>query len=103
MDNTYKILNDGFTENIKKRDRYVSLYFSNLDNLLTKEKVHTWICGHIHQNFDYITNGGTRLVGNQYGKPRDNIDDYSKEFLVKISDKKTNNIEQKFDCSKIIF
>ena len=86
MDNTYKMLqnNDYGKENIKKRDRYVSLYFSKLDNLLTKEKVHTWICGHIHQNFDYISKGGTRLIGNQYGKPRDNIDDYSKEFVVKI-------------------
>ena len=86
MDNTYKMLqnNDYGKENIKKRDRYVSLYFSKLDNLLIKEKVHTWICGHIHQNFDYISKGGTRLIGNQYGKPRDNIDDYSKEFVVKI-------------------
>ena len=54
--------------------------------LLRKDKVRTWICGHIHQNFDYITNGGTRLVGNQYGKPRDNVDDYSKEFVVKIEE-----------------
>jgi len=84
MENTHKMLSDYGKENIKKRDKYVSLYFSKLDNLLKKEKVHTWICGHIHQNFDYITSGGTRLVGNQYGKPRDNIDDYSKEFVVKI-------------------
>ena len=86
MENTHKMLSEDYgKENIKKRDRYVSLYFSKLDNLLKKEKVHTWICGHIHQNFDYITNGGTRLVGNQYGKPRDNIDDYSKEFVIKIT------------------
>lgn len=85
MENTHKMLNDYGKENIKKRDRYVSLYFSKLDNLLKKEKVHTWICGHIHQNFDYMTHGGTRLVGNQYGKPRDNIDDYNREFVVKIS------------------
>ena len=95
MDNTYKMLqnNDYGKENIKKRDRYVSLYFSKLDNLLTKEKVHTWICGHIHQNFDYISKGGTRLIGNQYGKPRDNIDDYSKEFVVKIF----NYVDKKID------
>ena len=95
MDNTYKMLysNDFGKENIKKRDRYVSLYFSKLDNLLIKEKVHTWICGHIHQNFDYISKGGTRLIGNQYGKPRDNIDDYSKEFVVKIF----NYVDKKID------
>ena len=85
MENTHMMLKDYGKENIKKRDRYVSLYFSKLDNLLHKDKVHTWICGHIHQNFDYVTNGGTRLVGNQYGKPRDNIDDYNKEFVVRIS------------------
>jgi len=85
MENTHMMLKDYGKENIKKRDRYVSLYFSKLDNLLHKDKVHTWICGHIHQNFDYVTNGGTRLVGNQYGKPKDNIDDYNKEFVVRIS------------------
>jgi UDP-2,3-diacylglucosamine pyrophosphatase LpxH len=98
MDNTHMMLKDYGKENIKKRDRYVSLYFSKLDNLLHKDKVHTWICGHIHQNFDYFTKGGTRLVGNQYGKPRDNIDDYSKEFVVKI--KNFNLI--KHDCENDI-
>ena len=88
MDNTHKILNDltNKDENFRKNDRYVSLYFSELDHLLQKDKVHTWICGHIHQNFDYITNGGTRLVGNQYGKPKDNIDDYVKDFVIKIDE-----------------
>lgn len=93
MDNTHKIILDG-KENIKKKDKFVSLYFSNLNHLLYKNKIHTWICGHIHQNFDFITNNGTRLVGNQYGKPKDNIDDYSKEFVVKIkSNLNINNIE----------
>jgi UDP-2,3-diacylglucosamine pyrophosphatase LpxH len=97
MDNTYKMLlnDDNTMENFRKKDRYVSLYFSNLDNLLRKDKVHTWICGHIHQNFDYITNGGTRLVGNQYGKPRDNVDDYSKEFVVKIEEEDDEFLQEK--------
>lgn len=76
---TYKVL-DGSN----KSDKYVSLYTSNLDNLLFSTNVHTWICGHIHKNFDFITQDGTRVVGNQLGKDKDNITDYSKEFVIQI-------------------
>ena len=76
---TYKVL-----ENTKKKDKYVSLYVSNLDNLLSSEKVNTWICGHIHKNFDFFSEMGTRVVGNQKGKQKDKIDDYSKNFIINI-------------------
>ena len=73
------------TNDCKKRDKYISLYTSNLDYLLDTNKIHTWICGHIHTNFDYLhKQDGTRIVGNQKGKPKDKIEDYSKNFLVKI-------------------
>lgn len=68
----------------KKKDKYISLYASNLDYLLTKENVHTWIAGHLHSNFDLITEGGTHLVGNQVGKPRDRITDYNKNMVINI-------------------
>lgn len=68
----------------KKNHKYVSLYASNLDYLLKKDKVHTWICGHVHRNFNYYTKEGTHLVGNQRGKPRDNIRDYRKDMIVDI-------------------
>jgi predicted phosphohydrolase len=67
-----------------KKKSFSSLYASNLNYLLTKEKVHTWICGHVHVNFDYITSEGTHLVGNQYGKPKDNIKDYNREKVIQI-------------------
>ena len=70
---------------------------------MNKNKIDTWICGHIHQNFDFVTKNGTRLVGNQYGKPKDNIDDYSKEFIVKIENKlieKTREIEKELNSGK---
>lgn len=70
--------------NKKKKDRYISLYASHLDHLLTKEQVHTWVCGHIHINFDKITEGGTRVIGNQRGKPKDNIKDYNKNFVISV-------------------
>lgn len=76
---TYKIL-----DNYKLRDRFVSLYASNLDNMLYKDKIHTWICGHIHKNFDIITDNGTRVIGNQYGKPKDKIYDYDKNLVIEI-------------------
>jgi len=76
---TYKVL-----DNFKKKDKLSSLYVTNLDELLTSDQVHTWICGHIHQNFDFITEGGTRVVGNQKGKPKDKITDYSKTFTIQI-------------------
>ena len=70
-------------DTIKKTDKYSSLYFSNLDYLLESNRVHTWICGHIHYNFD-IKIGTTRLVCNQKGKIKDKIRDYSKKFLIEI-------------------
>ena len=70
--------------NKKGNDRFRSLYFSNLDYLLKKENIHTWICGHLHTNFDIITPQGTRLVSNQRGKPKDEITNYSKNFTITI-------------------
>jgi len=68
----------------KMKDRYISLYVSSLDNLLDKQKVHTWCCGHIHKNFDIVTKGGTRVVGNQSGKPKDKITDFKKDCVIEI-------------------
>jgi len=64
--------------------RFSSLYVTNLDYLLNQNKVHTWVCGHIHKNFDFITDGGTRVVGNQKGKPKDKINDYLKDFIIEV-------------------
>ena len=48
-----------------RRGKY--LYVNHLDKLLKKNLVHTWVFGHTHINVDLITEGGTRLVSNQYG------------------------------------
>jgi len=68
----------------KSCDKYISLYASNLDYLLIRDMIHTWVCGHIHINFDLITEGGTHLVGNQKGKPKDRITDYNKSLVIKV-------------------
>jgi Icc-related predicted phosphoesterase len=68
----------------KKKDKFISLYASNLDLLLDSDKVHTWICGHIHNNFDFITDKGTRLVSNQRGKPKDKIRDFLPNKVIQV-------------------
>ena len=68
----------------KKNDKYVSLYASELDNLLTSDKIHTYVFGHTHYNKNIISKGGTRVVSNQKGKIKDNVMDYSKSFVITI-------------------
>lgn len=68
----------------KDDDPYVSLYTSNLDNWLRGDHIHSWICGHVHKNFDFYSTQGTRVVGNQYGKPRDNLTDYCQDKVVEV-------------------
>lgn len=68
----------------RKRERFKSLYASHLDHLLDNDRVHTWVCGHIHVNFDRKSNNGTRLVGNQKGKPKDRITDYEKGKVISV-------------------
>jgi hypothetical protein len=57
---------------------------SDLDYLLNFNKINTWICGHVHKNFDFISDEGTRIIGNQKGKPKDKIIDFIKNCIVKI-------------------
>jgi predicted phosphohydrolase len=66
-----------------RRDKYISLYASET-NLLYSQYVHTWICGHSHNNFDFISPGGTRVVSNQKGKSKDRIRNFSKNFVIEI-------------------
>ena len=68
----------------RKTDKYRSLYASDLDYLLSSCKVHTWVCGHVHTNFDFITEGGTRVVSNQKGKPKDKVPDFSLEKIIEV-------------------
>jgi predicted phosphohydrolase len=72
------------TSNKKLKDKYISLYASHLDHLLQDDMVHTWVSGHIHINFDFITDGGTHLVGNQRGKPKDKITDYKMNMVITV-------------------
>ena len=71
-------------EDTKKRQKFLSLYATDLDHLLDKENVHTWVCGHVHKNFDFFSEKGCRVVGNQKGKDKDQITDYRKDFVLDV-------------------
>jgi len=69
---------------VECRSERSALYYNELDHLLTKDNVDTWIFGHTHIQCDTIMPEGTRLVANQKGKPKENIEDYSKDFVVNV-------------------
>ena len=71
-------------EGSQKRTEIHSLYATDLSRLLSKENIDTWICGHVHNNFDFVTEKGTRVVGNQKGKPKDNLTDYNPKFIINL-------------------
>lgn len=75
---TKKVLYD----TTKKREKFKSLYASELDHLLDGDVVKTWMCGHVHKNFDFISEKGCRVLGNQMGKPKDKITDFKKDLVV---------------------
>ena len=77
---TYSVI----TTKKKLKDKYISLYANHLDHLLNSDMVHTWVARHIHINFDLITEGGTHLIGNQLGKPKDKITDYKKNMIINV-------------------
>uniref|UniRef100_A0A6C0EM69 Calcineurin-like phosphoesterase domain-containing protein n=1 Tax=viral metagenome TaxID=1070528 RepID=A0A6C0EM69_9ZZZZ len=81
---THHVPSYSLLKNKKATDRFKSLYASHLDHLLDSKRVHTWVCGHIHTNFDLRSKNGTRLVGNQKGKPRDKITDYDKAKVISV-------------------
>lgn len=68
----------------KKRKKYLSLYATDLEDLLREEDVKVWVCGHVHSNFDFLSPDRTRVVGNQKGKRKDKITDYSKRFVLTL-------------------
>jgi predicted phosphohydrolase len=69
---------------LPEKDTFSNLYCTNLNKLLETGAVHTWIFGHLHYNADKIMKGGTRLVGNQKGKKRDCLTDYSLTKIISM-------------------
>jgi len=65
----------------RKKDKFVSLYTNDLGNLVSDAKV--WIYGHTHFNTDRQI-GDCRVLSNQLGKKKDNIQNYEKSFVIEI-------------------
>lgn len=66
----------------RKNDKLASLYANNLDELCQTPIV-SWVCGHIHHNFD-MKIGSVRVVSNQKGKIKDGIIDYKKDYILTV-------------------
>lgn len=64
-------------------DKYITLYASEI--MFPSKSIDTWICGHTHYNFDYVNEAGTRLISNQHGKPKDDVQDYKKNCVITIN------------------
>jgi predicted phosphohydrolase len=67
----------------RRKDKYRSLYVTNLDYMISKENMAVWVSGHIHFNSDIMKNG-TRLVSNQLGKRKDHVTDFNQSLVVEI-------------------
>jgi predicted phosphohydrolase len=69
---------------LPQTDEFSNLYCTNLNKLIETGAVDVWVFGHLHYNFDKIMKGGTHLVGNQKGKKRDCLTDYSLTKTISI-------------------
>lgn len=63
----------------KTNDRYMKMYYNNLDHLFVNNI--TWIYGHTHYNIDKQVKN-TRLVSNQYGKHKNKDPNFSNNFYI---------------------
>ena len=68
---------------VKTNKPKTDLFMSDLTCILDKYKINTWICGHVHQNFNLIYNN-TKIIANQKGKPGSYCEDYSKKCCVNV-------------------
>lgn len=59
------------------------LYMTDLSEFIKDSNIHTWICGHIHQNFN-LEIGKVNLVSNQKGKLKSICDDYKPDFIIDL-------------------
>lgn len=66
------------------KEKLKSFYMTDLTYLMNKESIKLWIYGHTHINCDITPNFETRIVSNQKGKSKNNIYNFSEQFVVEI-------------------
>lgn len=59
------------------------LYMSDLGWIMDKYPIHTWIYGHLHQNFNFKYNN-TNIITNQKGKPGSFCEDFKTNYYIEI-------------------
>ena len=70
--------------NIKhERDKFEYLYATNLENIVGDSIIHTWICGHVHWNFNFKIKN-TNLLSNQKGRIKDGVKTYNPKFTLEF-------------------
>lgn len=57
-------------------------YYSDMDAVVEASGAALWVHGHVHTNFDYAI-GGTRVLCNPHGYPRDNPD-FNPALIVEV-------------------
>ena len=70
----------GYEEN----NELESFYMTDLSHLMDKNLVKLWIYGHTHINCDMVSPMGTRIVSNQKGKLKNNVYNFSEQFIVEF-------------------
>jgi len=61
-------------------DKFKHLYYNEIDFVFHKYNISTWIYGHVHYNQILLENN-CKLLSNQLGRSRDDVQDYSNEFV----------------------
>ena len=68
----------------KDKENLKSFYMTDLTYMMNRELIKVWIYGHVHINCDMFSPMGTRIVSNQKGKPKNNVCDFSEQFILEI-------------------
>ena len=68
----------------KDKEELKSLYMTDLMHMMNGNVIKVWIYGHTHINCDIVSSNGTRIVSNQKGKAKNNVYDFSDQFIVEI-------------------
>jgi len=67
-----------------EKDKYKSLYYSDLEYIFTDGLIHTWIHGHTHYNIELKIHK-TLITSNQKGKPKEKTKNFVKEKIIFIN------------------
>lgn len=63
----------------------LSPYFvTDLSRLMQKHRIDLWCYGHTHASYDFVADGGCRIVSNQRGYPKEQGVGFRPELLIEV-------------------